>query len=33
LDPAFFDRTFLDPELDGIGLVGMTLKESHDDLT
>jgi hypothetical protein len=31
-DPAAFDHTFLDPELVGIGLVGMTLKESHHDL-
>jgi hypothetical protein len=33
LDPAVFERTFLAPELVGIGLVGMTLKESHHDLT
>jgi hypothetical protein len=31
LDPAVFERTFLAPELVGIGLVGMTLKPRSTD--
>jgi hypothetical protein len=32
LDPALYARGFLDTWLVGVGLVGMTVKESHGDL-
>ena len=30
--PALCDHGFLDAGLVGVGLVGVTVKESHDDL-